>query len=49
MLQIVGWVGGWVGKIVIPMSEALRAADNKQSIIREPNYFYRALIEFFQD
>jgi hypothetical protein len=24
MLQIVGWVGG---KIVIPMSEALRAAD----------------------
>jgi hypothetical protein len=29
MLQIVGWVG----KIVIPMSEALRAADNKQLII----------------
>jgi hypothetical protein len=33
MLQIVGWEGGRVGgregKIVIPMSEALRAADNK--------------------
>jgi hypothetical protein len=28
MLQI----GGWVGKIVIPMSEALRAADKKRQI-----------------
>jgi hypothetical protein len=32
MLQIVGWVGGegGGGGDVIPMSEALRAADNKQ-------------------
>jgi hypothetical protein len=31
MLQIVGWGGieGREGEIVIPMSEALRAADNK--------------------
>jgi hypothetical protein len=29
MLQIVGWVG-WGAKIVIPMSEALRAADKKK-------------------
>jgi hypothetical protein len=30
MLQIVVWGGvGWVGKIVILMSEALRAADKK--------------------
>jgi hypothetical protein len=31
MLQIVGWVGGWVGgKIVIPMPEALSFAKSRR-------------------